>query len=225
MIDATTMFDWLHTRRSLRQFRDEPVPREVLERLIIAATTAPSATNRQPWRFAVVTSATTRKQIVAAVARRTDEMKAIIRSSHHGGEFENYGDFFVEPLEAAAAIIVPQYREYPDLIANLITAGGGDPGEFHTASSMQAELCSTSAAIMTLLLMAHAEGLGACWMAGPMVARDEIHGLLGIKAPWQMVGAISVGYPVQPPDPKPVRKPVERVITWYEEERDEQHNP
>lgn len=221
MIDANTMFDWLHTRRSLRQFKPDAVPREVLERLIIAATTAPSATNRQPWRFAVVTARATRKAIVDAVARRTEEMKAIIRNSHHGDEFENYGDFFVEPLESAAAIIVPQYREYPDMIANLIAAGGGDPRAFHTASSMQAELCSTSAAIMTLLLMAHAEGLGACWMAGPMVARDDIHGILGIKAPWQMVGAVSLGYPAQPPDAKPRRKPVQRVITWHEEDRDE----
>ena len=122
-------------------------------------------------------------------------MKAIIERGHHADDFGRYGDFFHEPLERAAAIIVPQYRTYPDLIANFIASGGGDPTQFSTAAAMQAELCSTSAACMALLLQAHAEGLGGCWMAGPMVARDGISQLLDITPPWQMVGAMALGYP------------------------------
>ena len=61
---------------------------------------------------------------------RAEEMKAIISRGHHAEDFGNYGDFFHEPLESAAAIVVPQYREYPDLIANLIASGGGDPAAF-----------------------------------------------------------------------------------------------
>ena len=108
-----------------------------------------------------------------AVAEKVNRMVAndvAAAKSHHAEEFGRYGDFFHEPLAAAAAIVIPQTREYPDLIANLIESGGGDPRLFHTAASMQAELCSTSAAVMALLLQAHAEGLGACWMAGPMIA-------------------------------------------------------
>src|SRR5262245_4919435 len=145
-------------------------------------------------------------------------MKAIIRRGHHAEDFGNYGDFFHEPLASAAAIIVPQYREYPDLIANLIASGGGDASRFHTAGSMQAELCSTSAAIMALLLQAHAEGLGACWMAGPMIARDEICALLDIAEPWRMVGAVALGHPAQPEPPRQPRKSLDKVVTWFEEE-------
>jgi coenzyme F420-0:L-glutamate ligase/coenzyme F420-1:gamma-L-glutamate ligase len=81
---------------------------------------------------------------------------------------------------------------------------------------MQAELCSTSAAVMALLLQAHAEGLGGCWMAGPMVARDELHAQLGIRPPWRMVGAVALGWPAEAPDPRP-RKNVEAVVQWIEE--------
>ena len=84
------------------------------------------------------------------------------------------------------------------------------------AGSMQAELCSTSAAIMCLLLQAHAEGLGACWMAGPMVARDDLHALLGIQEPYRMVGAIALGYPTAPAEPRP-RKPLAKVVHWFDE--------
>ena len=115
------------------------------------------------------------------------------------------------------SIVVPQYRAYPDLIANLIASAGEDPARFHTAGAMQAELCSTSAAVMTLLLQAHAEGLGACWMAGPMVAKDEIHALLGVAEPWRMVGAVALGHPVAPAEARP-RKPLSRVVTWFEQD-------
>lgn len=210
------LLSWLRTRRSVRAFRAEPIAREVLERVLQAATTAPSSTNRQPWRFAVVTGARQRRDISTAVRERAEEMKAIIRRGHHAEDFGDYGDFFHEPLESAAAIVVPQYREYPDLIANLLESGGANPRDFHTASAMQAELCSTSAACMALLLQAHAEGLGACWMAGPMVAKDRIGALLDIREPWRMVGAIALGWPAREPQVQP-RKGLDRVVTWFDD--------
>jgi nitroreductase len=217
MTSADDFLGFLRQRHSVRAFSPAPVSRAVLARLVEAAITAPSSTNRQPWRFAVVTDPSLRKSLAAAVRARTDEMKAIIGRSHHAEEFAGYGDFFHEPLEAAAALIIPQYREYPDLIAQLIASGGGDPGAFSTAASMQAELCSASAATMALLLQAHAEGLGACWMAGPMVAKREVEALLGIAEPWRMLGAVALGHPAAPVPPRP-RKPPERVTTWFEDD-------
>jgi nitroreductase len=213
---GTDLCEWLRTRRSVRTFTDAPVPRPTLERLFDAAITAPSSTNRQPWRFACVTAPAVRAALADAVRRRCDEMKAIIKRGHHAEDFGSYGDFFWEPLASAAVIVVPQYRAYPDLIANLIASGGGDPTQFHTAGSMQAELCSTAAAVMNLLNQAHAEGLGACWMAGPMVARDEVQAALGIAEPWRMVGAVALGWPDKLPDKQP-RKPIDKVVTWFEE--------
>jgi len=211
------MLEWLRARRSVRTFTDEPVAREVLVRIIDGATTAPSNTNRQPWRFTIVRSAAMREKLVGAVATKVAEMKAIIANSRHAADYGDYGDFFHEPLAAAQVIVIPQYREYPDLIANMIESGGGDPSRFSTASQMQAELCSTSAAIMALLLQVHAEGLGACMMAGPMVARHELNALLGIAEPWRMLGAIAIGHPSGSAPVRP-RKPLDRVVQWIEDE-------
>jgi F420 biosynthesis protein FbiB-like protein len=215
-ITADDHLAFLRARRSVRAFTSEPIARDVLTRVLEAAITAPSSTNRQPWRFAVVTAKATRERIVDAVRARTTALKDVIARSHHAEDFGSYGDFFFEPLVTAAAIVIPQYREYPDLIANLIASAGEDPRRFLTASAMQAELCSTSAAVMALLLHAHAEGLGACWMAGPMVARDDLHALLGIADPWRMVGAIALGHPEGSAEPRP-RKPLARVVEWFEE--------
>ena len=219
MMTGPELYAFAAGRRSLRRFGPAPIERAVLERLLAAAVTAPSSTNRQPWRFTVVTNADVRRRIAGAVRARAEEMKAIIARGHHAEDFGSYGDFFHEPLESAAAVIVPQYRPYPDLIADLIASGGGDPTAFHTAASMQAELASTSAAVMLLLLAAHAEGLGSCWMAGPMIARDEVQSTCGIVAPWRMLGAIALGH--FPDDlaslpPKPPRKPLDRVADFIE---------
>ncbi len=217
-MDGSEALSWLGTRRSVRAFADRAVPRAILERLIEAAITAPSSTNRQPWRFSVVTSAARRRAIVAAVKARADAIKAIIRQGHHADDFRDYSDFFHEPLTTAAAIVVPQYRIYPDLIANFLASSGASPADHETAGAMQAELCSTSAAVMALLLQAHAEGLGGCWMAGPMVARSDVSALLGIREPWRMLGAIAVGYPEGPPPPSPGRRSIDKVVTFFEDD-------
>ena len=216
--DATALYALLATRRSLRRFSAAPLERAVLERLLAAAVTAPSSTNRQPWRFTVVTAPGPRAQIAAAVRARADEMKAIVARGHHAADFGNYSDFFHEPLESAAAIIIPQYREHDDLIASFIASGGGDPSRFTTSAAMHAELASTSAAVMLLLVAAHAEGLGGCWMAGPMIARDEIGGLCGIAPPWRMLGAVAIGHPdpASPPAASPGRKSIDRVAEFIE---------
>lgn len=209
--------EWMLSRRSVRHFSAAPIAREVLEQLLLVATSAPSASNRQPWRFAVVTASALRTRIAEAVRLRAEEMKAVIRRGHHAEDFGAYGDFFHEPLASAAVIVIPQYREHPDLIANLLASGGAEPGQYHTASAMRAELCATSAAVMNLLLAAHAHGLGGVWMAGPMIARDAISGLLGIDSPWSMVGAVALGHPAGPPPVPQPRKSLERVVQWFDE--------
>lgn len=215
---AEQILEWMQTRHSVRNFTDEQISHEILESLLQAASSAPSASNRQPWRFAVVTSATMRNSIAEAVRNRAEQIKNIIAQGHHAEDYGNYGDFFHEPLDSANVIIIPQFRLFPDLIANLIASGGADPTQFHTASSMQAERCSTSAAVMNLLLQAHAFGLGACWMSGPMIACEEISKLLTIRQPWQMLGAIALGYPAPPlPEPKP-RKSLDNIAVWFDKD-------
>jgi nitroreductase len=218
-MDGLAHLEWLQTRRSLRRFSARAIERDMLERLFRAAITAPSATNRQPWRFAAVTDPGLRAELVARVRARTNALKDVIARGHHAEDFGSYGDFFFEPLETAQVIVIPQYREYPDLIARFIASGGGEPAHFETPGSMPTELAATSAAVMNLLNQANAEGLGACWMAGPTVARTDLCALLDISPPWRMLGAIALGWPDAPPVDRPGRKPLDAIVTWYETTR------
>lgn len=201
-------------RRSVRRFEDRPVEPARIEGLIEAAVGAPSPSNRQPWRFDVVTSGAKKAQVVDAIRSVVADMRAVIARSHHREDFDRYSDFFFEPLERAPVVIIPQYRVHADLIERLLVSGGAQPGDFVTPGAMQGELACTAAAVMNLMNAAHAEGLGTCWMAGPTVAREGIGAVLGISPPWTMLGALALGWPDETPEPRP-RKSIAKVVRWH----------
>ena len=60
---AEALYDTLNTRRTVRDFSDAPVPREIIESCIKTASTAPSGANQQPWHFAVVGDPKIKRQI------------------------------------------------------------------------------------------------------------------------------------------------------------------
>jgi len=217
MIAAGDMAAHLASRRSVREFTAAPVERATIERVVGAAMTAPSATNRQPWRFVVVTAGLARARIVDAVKARTEAIDRAIRVGPHAAEWGAYGDFFWQPLASAPVIIIPAVRAHPDLVAQYLRSAGADPERFELPSAMAPERCALGAAVMAFLLQAHAEGLGAAWMAGPMVARAEVEAACAIAPPWQMVGAIALGHAATVPAAPPRRAP-EHVVRWIEEE-------
>jgi len=213
---ADALLELLRSRRSVRRFAARPVERAHLEPLFEAARVAPSATNRQPWRYNAVLSPSLKRAIVDAVRARTEALRDRLRGSEYLAELSAYGDFFWEPLDAAPAIVVPQYRLFPDAIAQLVARAGGDPSEFALAPRMPSEICGAAASAMNLLVMAHASGMAACWMAGPMLARDEIARLLEIPSPWVPLGAIAIGFPDENAPAAPPRKTTERIVEWNE---------
>lgn len=70
---AKAAYDQIKTRRTCRHFSDEPVPREVIEYALLAAGTAPSGANHQPWFFAVIESAEMKKQLRIAAEEEEKE--------------------------------------------------------------------------------------------------------------------------------------------------------
>lgn len=60
---ATDFLATMRRRRTVREFSDRPVPRDIIERCLLAAGTAPNGANRQPWRFVVVGDSKLKKEI------------------------------------------------------------------------------------------------------------------------------------------------------------------
>ena len=76
-----TLLELLRTRRSVRRFKPDALARGVLEQLLEAAVTAPSASNKQPWRFLVVESRETIARMAVAVRETTARIAARIPES------------------------------------------------------------------------------------------------------------------------------------------------
>ena len=68
MTSTTDIHHFLRTRRSVRRFKPDPVPESVIQDILHTATFAPSAHNRQPWRFCVVTDSPVKQKLADAMA-------------------------------------------------------------------------------------------------------------------------------------------------------------
>jgi F420 biosynthesis protein FbiB-like protein len=176
----------LATRRSIRSFKSNPVSRESLERILTAAGQAPSAHHQQPWRFLVVRDATLRKVLA-------DRMADKLRHDRLAD-----GDEATE-IETDARRSITRITSAPVLVMMCLTMEGTD----HYTDSERAEAEYTMAvqgvamAGENLMLAAHAEDLGTCWMCAPLFAKTVVQEVLDLPEGWIPQGMIMIGHPAQ----------------------------
>jgi nitroreductase len=161
--------DAIRTRRAVRQFRDEPIPDDVLETILNAGRRSQSSKNRQWWQFIVVKDRERLKQLSTT------------------------GDFAQHLVGAAVAVILVGTEK---TLWNAYDLG-------QAAALMQ--------------LQAHELGVGSC--IASFHRADDARAILGIPEEYNLMGALSFGYPA--PDQKPNqmggRKPLDEVVrseTW-----------
>jgi len=171
-----------------------------------AARWAPSAGNRQAFRLWVVSRPELLEAMADAVGRALAELRAGLRDDV-AIEAEAYlanFTFFAQ----APVVVVPTYRAGPDLLAAAQRSPDGAPAGDRAEADA---LCSVAAAIQNLLLSAHARGLGACWMTGPLVAEAALAALLEVPAGWRIAALIPLGRPAERPKP-PTRRSLARLV-------------
>jgi F420 biosynthesis protein FbiB-like protein len=185
----TNLRDFLRSRRSIRRFKAEPVPDSVIQDLLATATFAPSAHNRQPWRFAVVTTPAARQRLGAAL---TAKMSADMRAeSAPAAEIEKRITISLRRIDEAPALI---------LLCRDVTDVRADTPE-EAAMGVQ----SVAMAGLQLLLAAHAEGLGGNWICWPLYAQSETRMALGLPDGWEPQGMVGIGYSDEDPKEKKLR--------------------
>jgi coenzyme F420-0:L-glutamate ligase/coenzyme F420-1:gamma-L-glutamate ligase len=178
---------WMRERRSIRRYRAEPLPPGLVERLIDAARFAPSAHNRQPWRFAVLQDAEPKARLAAAMGARLREDRLAD------------GDD-ADAIEQDVARSHARITSAPALIAACFTMADMDvyADARRAAAERQMAVQGTAMAVQNLLLVAHAEGLGACWMCAPLFCPETVTTALDLPADWEPQALITLGYPAAP---------------------------
>lgn len=136
----------IRKRRSVRKYRDEKVPREVLEEILETACWAPSAENAQPWYFVALTSAEALQELRLTMEQVAADMKAHLEEllPKHPRIVGQTTDFVRRLGDAPVCILVFLQQDYGPLRETMLE--------------------SAAASIQTMLLAAHERGLGTCWI-------------------------------------------------------------
>ncbi len=194
------------SRRSIRKFSTRPVNREDVLRAIEAARWAPSNHNRQPWKFMVLDDghriARLAEVVRAALADRLKSLPEI--AANYVGEFAHYATFF-----AAAPVLVAVWHKRPMSVSATLLQGMQQP------ELISGEPLSVAMAVQNFLLAAHALGLGACVMTGPLIVRDVATRELGPLAGCDLTCLIALGYPDESPA-EPRRKSIEQIAEFVQ---------
>ena len=203
--DPKTLQDFLRSRASIRTFSDQPVDGEVLERILETACWAPSAHNRQPWRYLVLPDKKALARLVSAMAQ--DYQDALERAGMSQDAIEQRIKKRSARIKGAAVGVVlclcsEDMESYPEDAAR-------QEGE-ETMAVQSAALAGGQ-----LLLAAHAEGLGAVWMGAPLFAQQAVRASFGIPQSWQPQALILLGHPDEEPDGRQ-RKALSEVVRYVE---------
>jgi F420 biosynthesis protein FbiB-like protein len=170
--------DFLRSRRSIRRFKPDPIPDAMLERILTTATYAPSAHNRQPWRFVVIKNADARPRLAKAL---TDKMRLDMQTEGAiEAEIEKRVASSIRRI-AEAPVIILLCRDITDVRVN-------------TPEENIMNIQSTALAGLQLLLAAHAEGLGGNWICWPLYAIETIRSILNLPENWEPQGMFIIGY-------------------------------
>ncbi|MEZ4370194.1 MAG: nitroreductase family protein [Polyangiaceae bacterium] len=208
-----TLDDLLERRRSVRRFKADALTREDIERLLQAAVSAPSASNKQPWRWLVVTNRARLGQLASAVREATEAVQAAIPEQSQAA-FAAYGEYFTR-FEHAPCVIVPICRGHAVLSQLVDTTLPSELRDAVLHMERHSAVVSTSLGLMNLLLKATDIGIGASAMTGPLVAGGALKELLGVPASWSIVALVAVGYPDEEPKAT-TRKALQHVVRFID---------
>jgi nitroreductase len=163
------VFTALHSRHSVAKVKPDPLPREVIEKLLSAAVQAPNHYKVRPWRFVVLTG--------KGRERLGEAMAATFKARFPEAPAEAFDKESQKPLRAPLMIAV----------------GVDKPAE--SKVNEIENICAASAACQNLLLAAHALGLGAIWRTGETAREQEIKKFLGFAPDQHLIGFLYIGYP------------------------------
>ena len=183
--DREALYRVMGARRDVRRFRPDPVPADVLERVLGAAHAAPSVGHSQPWRFVVVADDGLRDR--AAVLTDRERLRQAALLDPDAGR--RLLDLQLEGVrEAPLGVVVCCDRRTPAT------------GVLGRATFPDADLWSCAAAIENLWLAARAEGLGTGWVT--LFRPAELADLLGLPDGVVTLGWLCLGWPDErPPEP------------------------
>ncbi|MEV3981588.1 nitroreductase [Nonomuraea sp. NPDC049758] len=195
------VYEAVDSRRAVRAFSDEPVPKEVLERVLTAATRAPSSGNLQPWRLYVVAG-----EPLAELKRRATA-RALAGDPGDEREYPMYPAELTSPyLDRFAAAADQRYRalgierdapDRPRRIAALNSAAFGAPVVlfcYLDRAMGPGQWADAGMYLQTVMLLLRAEGVHSCPQVMWTMYRETVSRTVGAHDGLVLLCGVAVGF-------------------------------
>ena len=176
----------IETRRAIRRFQDKPVSRGQVESLLQTACRAPSAHNRQPWRFAVLTRSVDKERLARAMGDRLRQDRTADGDPATAIEQDvarSFARITGAPVVIVVCLSMIDMDTYPDARRR--------------RNEWLMAVQSVSMAAQNLWLAAHSQGLGMCWLCAPLFVPELVSTALNLPADWESLGLLTLGYPAE----------------------------
>jgi nitroreductase len=188
------VYEAMRTLRAVRRLKPDPIPDDVLGRVLEAATWAPTGGNAQPWRIVLARRADVKARLGALYAEswarfaaKYQRMIAALPAADQAREQRTVaaGDYLAAHFHEAPAIAVfcfnPKQMAITDAKLERVSVVGG---------------ASIYTAVQNLLLACRAEGLGCVLTTLLCEHEAEVNALLEIPDPWGTAASVPMGYPM-----------------------------
>lgn len=181
----------IENRASVRKFTGDEVSIEHLREMVRLAGLAPSINNSQPWRFIAITNRMILRNMADIVHDKIGDMlpdtdDELAKKAKL--QVDWFSTFFVDTPAVIAVAKCPY-----DAIVDHALPKTNFTHEDVNALRGYPDIESIGASIQNLLLAAVDLGYGACWLSGPLVARDALEAELDIKSPWNLAALVAIG--------------------------------
>jgi len=195
------VFDAIEKRRSIRSYKPDGIPENVLDRLLNAMRLAPSGGNRQSYKFIVVKNSETKGKIAAACRWNPGRPD--------GQEFIAEAPVVIVACGSEKNAVARYYKDEKVYLA----FGRDVPAEIDRSLDGYHSLMDIDLAIAMdhLTLVAAEEGLGSCWIAA--LDEREIKKLLSVPEDMRVLVVMPVGFTDSWPEPRP-RKALEEIVCY-----------
>ena len=202
-------------RRSIRSWKSDDIPDELIKKAVDCAIWAPNGGNFQGWHFIVVKNKTIIEKMADALQHVIDKIASWPESRSWEEEIQRYqkrGAFF-RNAPVCIGVFTSQYQSIMDKVLSARESFDPEAKEIlGFRRSAPTALQSTAAAVATMLLVFHQMGLGAVWLGAPLHAKKEIEKILNVSPNLSLMCLVAVGYPDE--FPKQDRKPVAEVLKF-----------
>ncbi len=195
----TDLFEVMYSAGSIRRLRSDPVPDEIISKILDAAVRAPSGSNAQSWVFVVVKDAETRRQLGGVYKKASDILMKLYAGAARPPHMDDnkYQRFMqavthlFEHMGDAPVLLVPCLK------ASMWTGASNLPADVKARMASTARLAGSSIypAVQNVILACRAFGLGTVLTTIHAFFEEEVREILKLPADVQTYALMPIGYP------------------------------